>query len=74
MARLMTLGMVTTLKDDFIKLFEIGNPQPSPSSIIKLMDAVHRLNVGGVLYRYNILTLRYSRSFGENHVFGKSYK
>jgi len=54
MARLMTLGMVTTLKDDFIKLFEIGNPQPSPSSIIKLMDAVHRLNVGGVLYRYNI--------------------
>ena len=52
MARLKTLGMVTTLKDDYIKLFEIGNPQPSPSSFKKLMDAVHRLNVGGVLFIY----------------------
>ena len=25
---------------------EIGNPQPSPNT----MDAVHRLNVGGVLF------------------------
>ena len=33
MARVMTSGMVKTLKDDdffFIKKSEIGNPQPSP--------------------------------------------
>ena len=53
MAKLMTMGMVTTLKDDYNN--EIGNPQPSPSSFQKkLMDAVHRLNVGGVLYVYII--------------------
>ena len=38
------------------------------------MDAVHRLNVGGVFNLFNKLNiLRYSRALGEIQVFGQSY-
>ena len=68
--------MVKTLK----MIVTMDNPQPSPKVnfiYLKLkftMDAVHRLNVGGVFNLFNKLNiLRYSRALGEIQVFEQSY-
>ena len=39
---------------------KMDNPQPSPKKALMLLDAVHRLDVGGGLLRL----LRYSRASG----------
>jgi hypothetical protein len=56
----------------------MDNPQPSPKvKFIFTMDAVHRLNVGGVLLLFKKKKkksiLRYSRALGEIQVFEQSY-
>ena len=63
------LGYGKNVKDS-----TMDNPQPSPKVFLYTMDAVHRLNVGGVFNLFNKLNiLRYSRALGEIQVFGQSY-
>jgi len=72
MARVMTSGMVITLKIGQSAAKSLNKKKKVKQALFYSCDAVHRLNGGGVLHRHMGI-LRYSRTSCENKILRRNH-